>query len=302
MTTYGPKIMTRRRWICVCLYCWLVLFSAGARSEWGFDAIAGFAYDDNLSNGFEAEDRKGDTAAVIDASGGWYEQLTASTAVSANLLVHSDSFFNYTGLSNVGLGARAQLRTKFGLGPRAPWLAIAAQGTYHNYHYDYLDGWQYAAGATLGTQLSERWSLRGIIRYDAYVADKSQPPIVPTMVGSPYDVYGWNFGAQAAFLVTAADRVSLSYTWRTGTVVSVTHPDKEIFEYSDRVAKDPVFGPGEFAYRINANTQTISLAWSHTLGRHTALNFVYAYRRSQAEYDLGQYYANLFSINFTYSY
>src|SRR4249920_1999947 len=107
----------------------------------------------------------------------------------------------------VGLGARAQLRTKFGLGPTAPWLAIAAQGVYHNYHYDYLDGWQYAAGATLGTQLSERWSLRGTIRYDAYVADRSQPPIVPTMVGSPYDVYGWNFGAQAAFLVTAADRV-----------------------------------------------------------------------------------------------
>jgi hypothetical protein len=29
---------------------------------------------------------------------------------------------------------------------------------------------------------------------------------------------------------------------------------------------------------------------------------VYAYRRSQAEYDLGQYYANVLSVNFTYSY
>ena len=64
------------------------------------------------------------------------------------------------------------------------------------------------------------------------------------MVGSPYDVYGWNFGAQAAFLVTAADRVSLSYSWRTGTVTSVTQPDDELLEYADRVALDPVFGAG----------------------------------------------------------
>ena len=68
------------------------------------------------------------------------------------------------------------------------------------------------------------------------------------------------------------------------------------------MAPDPVFGPGEFAYRINANTQTINLAWSHTLGRRTAVNLVYAYRRSQAEYDLGNYYANLISVSFTYSY
>lgn len=301
MTTHCPKTTTKRIWAC-CLYCLLMLFNASARSEWGFDATGGFSYDDNLSNGFEAEDRKADTAAVIDVSGGWYEQLSASTAVSVNLLAHSDTFFRYSGLSNIGLGARAQLRTKFGLGPRAPWLAIAAQGVYHNYHYDYLDGWQYAAGATLGTQLSERWTVRGTIRYDAYVADSSQPPLVPTMVGSPYDVYGWNFGAQAAFLVTAADRVSVSYTWRTGTVTSVTQPDDELLEYADRVALDPVFGADGVAYRINANTQTISVAWSRTLGRHTALNLVYAYRRSQAEYDLGQYYANLLSVNFTYSY
>jgi len=302
MTTHCSKTFAKRIWICCLSFCWLALSSASARSEWGFDAAGGFSYDDNLSNGFEADDRNADTAAVIDISGGWYEQLTPSTAISLNLLAHSDSFFHYTGLSNVGLGARAQLRTKLGLGATAPWLAIAAQGVYHNYHYDYLDGWQYLAGATLGKQLSERWLVRGTIRYDAYVADRSLPPIVPTMVGSPYDVYGWNFGAQAAFLLTSADQISLSYTWRTGTVTSVTHPDKEIFEYSDRVAADPVFGPDEFAYRINANTQTISLAWSHTLSRHAALSVLYAYRRSQAEYDLGQYYANVLSVNFTYSY
>ena len=71
---------------------------------------------------------------------------------------------------------------------------------------------------------------------------------------------------------------------------------------SDRVAVDPVFGSGEFAYRINADTQTISVAWSHTLGRRTALNVIYTYRRSQAASDLGIYSANVVGVNFTYSY
>lgn len=301
MTRLWTRLTLKHLSTC-CLYCALTLSTSQARSEWGFDATGGFAYDDNLSNGFEADDRKADTAAVVDLSAGLYEPLGASTALGLSLLARSDAYFRYTGLSNVGLGARAQLRTKFGLGPKAPWLAIAAQGVYHSYQYKYQDGWQYEAGATLGMQLNERWSLRGTIRYDAYVADQTQPPLIPTMVGSPYDVYGWNFGAQTTFLATAADRLSLSYTWRTGTVTSVTQPDEEILEYSDRAAPDPVFGSGGIAYRINANTQTISLAWSHTLGRRTAINLVYAYRRSQAESDLGQYYANLISVTFTYSY
>jgi len=285
-----------------CLFCLVTLASSPARGEWGFDATGGFAYDDNLSNGFEAVDRKADTAAVVDLSAGLYEPIGGSSTLGLSLLAHGDAYFHYTGLDNVGLGARAQLRTKFGLGPRAPWLVIAAQGMYHDYQYRYQDGWQYEAGATLGTQLNERWLLRGFTRYDAYVASQTQPPLIPGMVGSPYDVYGWNLGAQTTFLATGVDRLSLSYTWRTGTVTSVTQPDAEILEYSDRAAPDPVFGSGGIAYRINANTQTIGIGWSHTLGQRTAVDFLYAYRWSQPQSDLGQYYANLISLTFTYSY
>src|SRR5215470_5962213 len=119
-------------WLCLVL----VLFSAGARSEWGIDATGGFTYDDNLSNAFEADERKGDTAAVIDLAGGYRQQLGASTSLGLTVLGTSQSYLHYTGLSNVGLGARALMRTKFGLGAQAPWLALAAQAVYHNYHDD----------------------------------------------------------------------------------------------------------------------------------------------------------------------
>jgi hypothetical protein len=49
--------------------CWGLLLPAIARAEFGFDAGAGFAYDDNLSNGLEAEDRKASGAITANVSG-----------------------------------------------------------------------------------------------------------------------------------------------------------------------------------------------------------------------------------------
>ena len=290
------------RSLACCLCGLLALLSANARSEWGFDANGGFTYDDNLSNAFEADERKGDTAAVIDLAGGYHQQLTTSTGVGLSVLGTSQSYLHYTGLSNIGLGARALLRTKFGLGAEAPWLALAARAVYHNYHDDNLDGWSYEAGATLGKRFGDRLTVSGSVRYDAYVASSTPPVIVPGLSGSPYDVYGWNLGVQARFYATDADLVSLSYNWRTGTVTSVTEPDLEVLEYSDRAARTTIFGSPEIAYRINANTQTIGVAWSHTLGERTAFNVAYAYRRSQADSELGVYYANVISVTFSYSY
>ena len=295
-TTMAPRPLIC--WLC----CVVALYSGTAHSEWGFDASGGFTYDDNLSNAFEPDERKGDTAAVVDLAGGYRQQLGDSTSLGLSLLGTSQSYLHYTGLSNIGLGARALLRTKFGLGAEAPWLALAAQGVYHNYHDDNLDGWSYEAGATLGKRFGDRWTVSGSVRYDAYVANSTPPVIVPGLSGSPYDVYGWNVGVQARFLATESDLVSLSYNWRTGTVTSVTEPDLEVLEYSDRVARTTIFGSPEIAYRINANTQTIGIAWSHTLGQHTAFNVAYAYRRSQADSELGVYYANVISITVSYSY
>jgi hypothetical protein len=290
----------------------LVLLGAGigllgpclVQADWGFDATAGLAYDDNLSNGLEADDRKGDSAFTATASGGYYEQLGTSTGVGLSLLADTTDYLHYTGLTNVGLGARAQLRQKFGLGADAPWAAISAQAMHRNYHYDYQDGWAYDAAASAGKQLSERWSIRGIVRYDRYDADQLQTPVLPGISSAAYNVWGWNFGASLSVLLTENDALSAAYTWRNGTVTSVDQPDFEVLEYSSAVARDPVFGtsPRMVAYRIKAKTDILSLAWSHTLGRHAAVNLAYTYQLSRTGSELGNYDSNLISLSLSYSY
>jgi len=285
-------------WLC----CGLTLLSTSAYGDWGLDASAGVTYDDNISNSLDADDRKADTAAVIDVSGGVHEQLSGSTGLGLSLLASSDTFAQYTGLSDIGLGARLQMRTKFGLGAQAPWLAVAAQAMYRNFHYDYLDGWRYEAGITAGKQFGERWALRATVRYDATVTTQTPPPLIPTLPGSPYDVYGWNLGVQGTYWLTGADLLSLALNRRTGTVTTVSPPDDEVAEYADRAALNTVFGGPEVAYRIFATTLTTTLTWSHSLGERAAINLLYAYSRSRAPNDLGDYYANVINLSLSYAF
>jgi hypothetical protein len=282
--------------------CVAALLPTGARCEWTLDASTTFAYDDNVSNSLEAEDRKADGSLAATVSGGIYETLGSSTSLGLNLIAEPATYLRYSGLDNLALGASARLRQKFGLGD-APSAVLSVQALHRDYHYDYRDGWQYDAGVSLGRQISERWSARAGVRYDRYSADRIQPAVLPGISTAAYDTSGWNFDVQSAFSLTPSDLLSLAYTWRKGTATAVTPPDEEVLEYSSAVARDPVFSSTTplVAYRIQAKTDLLSLTWSHALGAHTALNLAYAYVRSRTESELGAYYSNLISISLTYS-
>ena len=220
-----PRLLEIKEFMLVGV-CWGLLLPAVARSEWGFDVGAGFNYNDNLPNALEADDRKGGGAVTANLSGVLLEQLGSNTGLGVSLIAESATYFQYSGLSNLGLGASAQLRHKFGLGAEAPWISFSAQAVHYDYHYDYRDGWQYDAGAILGKQISERWSVRGSVLYDRYTADQLQPTILRGISTAAYDTSGWNLSVQAAFLLTAADTLSASYAYRNGTVTAVTPPDR----------------------------------------------------------------------------
>lgn len=281
------------------LFC-LLSSAPAAAADWGFEAAAGINYDDNVSNAIEAADRKSDSAATLGLAGSLYQQLGDNTGLGLSLIAESATFLHYSGIDNVGVGALAKLRHKFGLGADAPWAALSLRALHRDYHYDYRDGWQYDAGLTAGRRIGERWQVNASVLYDRYQADNLPPVVLPGVSSAAYDVAGWTFGVQAAFLLTGIDTLSFSCSRRHGTVTPITPPDEEVLEYSSALAQDPVFGANLFAYRMIADTDTLAINWSRAIGRHSSVNFGYAYRRSQGDEDLDAYVANM--INFSVSY
>jgi hypothetical protein len=282
------------------LFC-LLCSAPAAAADWGFDAVGGIKYNDNLSNAIEAADRKSDGAATLSLAGGFHQQPSDDIGIGMSLIAESESHFHYPGMDNLGVGARAQLRHKFGLGAQAPWAALSLRGLHRDYHYDYRDGWQYDAGLTAGRRIGERWEVRGSAQYDRYEADNLQPAVLPGTSSAAYDVAGWTFGVHAAFLMTEVDTLAVSWSRRHGTVTTVTPPDTEILEYSSAVALDPVFSGNPIAYRIITDTDTLSINWSRAIGRYSSVNLGYAYRRSQGDQELGAYTANMIDFSVSYS-
>lgn len=158
--------------VCTLLYC-----ATAGGAEWGFDANIGIDHSDNLPNAIEAADRKSDGAATLRLSGIVHQQLSENTAIGLNLVADSAVFFRFSGLDNLGVGPRAHLRHKFGLGPESPWTAFSLQALHRDYHYDDRDGWQYNAGVTAGRRIGERWDVSGSVQYDRYEADSLQPAV-----------------------------------------------------------------------------------------------------------------------------
>lgn len=275
-------------------------YPAGA-AEWGFDANAGLDFNDNLSNAIENADRKSGGAATLGISGVLNHPIGENTALGLNLAAESASYFRYSGLDNLGIGVGANVRHKFGLGAEAPRTVFGLRALHRDYHYDDRDGWQYDAIWSVGKAFGERWDVGGSVKYDRYVADRHQDAVLPGVSSAAYDIGGWTFGAQAAFLLTENDTLSLSGSRRHGTVTAITPFDPEILEYSSAVALDPVFSGNPAAYRIVADTDTLSINWSHAFGRHASVNFGYAYRRSQGAEELDPYTANMINLSVSYN-
>lgn len=282
----------------------LLLPSAAPCAEWGLDAAAGFSHDDNLTNAFDARDKRADTAATGALSVGMYEQVGVGTTVGVGLIADGRSYFEFDGLDNLGIGMKAQFRTKFGLGAGAPWIAFGARASHRDYHDDLRDGWDYDASVTMGKMLSPRWSIRASLRYDAYVADRISATGVPGVSTAAYDVDGWTIGGGAELRLTDDDTLSANLSWRDGSVTAVTAPNFAVLSKSDSAVIDRTFSNGGLmaAYGVDAKTWTGGLVWSHALGRNASVNLSYTYRSARAAHGLGTYVSNIFGIVFGYSY
>ena len=289
----------------ICILQFLFSFTQSARADWLLDTSITLQVNDNLPNASLDQDIKSDTAFDFGVSPGFYSQLSGYTSLTVTSDLGVTRQFDYQGLDLVAIGFTGALRHKFGLGQYAPWSRVAGSARYLEYDSGQRDGWLYSLSIEAGKLLAERFSVWGGYRFESRRADDiiSIPVLVTNfgIGGDAFDTDSHNLDVNAAYQINNQLSLILGYAFRTGDITSTTLRNREVFEASDAIAADPVFGPDRFAYRIDADTSIFSVGLSLAFNNHMSLNVNYVYQDSDAYEDL-TYSNNLVRFELLYSY
>jgi hypothetical protein len=283
-----------------CLCALLAALPLHAHADRIAEVQAGMAYDSNLNNGEQRSDLRGDLAYRLATSQGLY--LPAAEYGGATLTgdLGLQSYQRFSGMDNLSLGATLGYRSKFGLGPAAPWASVYASAARLDFKDSIRNGWQYYAGVRVGRRLDERWDVNAELRLDHRDASNGTA-VVPGIPGNVFNLKGASATLNAAYAWDEKLQLAAGYGYRHGDVAATTRPGATIFFASAAIAADPVFGPDFFAYRLRASSQSASLHASQALNAHSSLNL--GMQRQLTHGDGGNNYAkNLFDLTYLYSF
>lgn len=263
----------------------LVLAAGPASAEWFYDLRAGLLFDDNLTRAQQHADIRGDGAATLAATAGWFVAPSGADAITLSLDAGSEAYARFHGLNSVSIGAGAAYRHKFGLGYAAPWASIAVGAAHDDFRGDIRDGRRVEARFEAGQRLSENFDASLGIISDRRLASNDRP-VVPGISGKPFDLRGEALFARAAYDISDRLQIGGRVSARRGDVVATTRQNLDIFLASDAIAADPSFGSDFYAYRLRGTTRALSANLSWALSDRSSLNFSYSFTRTDAYDDL----------------
>jgi hypothetical protein len=262
--TARPTGRSRARAASSLLLSMLLCAAGPAYAEWFYEVEAGGLYDDNLTRAQQAADVRGDGAATLAATAGWYYAPSGSDGVTLSLEANSEAYARFHGLNLISVGGSAGYRHKFGLGRDVPWASITVSAAHDTFRGDIRDGDRLEAGFEVGKRLSENFDASVGIATDRRFASNDRP-VVPGISGKVFDLRGRSAYVRAGYAVSDQLLLGVELAVRRGDVVATTRRDFEIFVVSDAIAADPTFGSDFFAYRLRGTTITANatLSWAH---------------------------------------
>ncbi|MEO8566628.1 MAG: hypothetical protein ABI541_09625 [Betaproteobacteria bacterium] len=280
-----PRNASRRAPAWVWLSMLLLCAAGQARAEWFYDLRAGGLYDDNLTRAQKAADVRGDGAATLAATAGWFHAPSGSDGITLALEANSETYARFHGPSLVTIGGSAAYRHKFGLGRDVPWASITVSAAHDDYRGDIRDGGRLQARLEVGRRLTDNFDASFGIATDRRFASNDRP-VVPGISGKAFDLRGLSVFARAAYDITDRLQVGGRAAVRRGDVESTTRQNLDIFLASDAIAADPTFGSDFYAYRLRGTTATANATLSWAISERSSLNLSYAVARTSAYDDL----------------
>jgi hypothetical protein len=277
-------------------------WSALGHAEWLFDLDAGARYESNASRAQEHADIRGDAAATLFASAGYFFALSGADGLTIAVNAANETWYRFQGLNLVSIGGAASYKHKFGLGYAAPWISLGLSGSHDDYRESIRDSNRVEARAEAGQRFSEVFDASFGVVYDRRFA-RNDRPVVPDISGRVFDVRGKSAFARAGYALTEQLQAGASFTVRRGGVVSTTRQHLDIFLESDAIAADPAFGDEFFAYRLSgkSTTKTAAVTLSWALSNRSSLNLRLADERTSA-YEGLDYRGRIAALSFAYGY
>lgn len=272
-----------------------------AQAAWVDDAALALRFDDNLSRGQLSRDIKGDTALVANVSKGTAYYAGGSDRLALSFKLSASAYRHYGGLDNVTAGLELAYGHKFGLGPYAPDLRLAAMATRLEYRDAQRDGWLYSGELALAKRLSPQLSMRLAYLYEQRTQDHVADRLRPSIPADVFNVAGQSLRIGGEYAFDGDYVVSAAYALRRGDVVSTTLRNRPVFLASDAISEDDVFGSRRFAYRMQAWTRSASVGVSRLFGDGASLTLGYEHHDSQAGGGV-DYQSNLVSVTYLRQY
>ena len=239
------------------------------RADWRFDAETGVFYDSNLSNSDRASDEKDDWAwkSKVRAADGF--QLSRDLRLTLGADLHGAVWDHYDDFNEIGGGALAGLRYRFGLGRRAPWILLEERIGYDGFHETTRNGWDELLRLRAGVAITERIALEAGYTFGNFAARDNF-----------FDRQGNRGDLRLVVDLTSSLQIALGYSYRYGDVIAYAVPPRPDLvliaserELVDTFGSDPLYT----AYRLRAQTQAVSISASYALTKYFSVAIAYEY-------------------------
>lgn len=277
------------RWRLSLVLLWLV-GSAGANegSPWFVDGEVALIADDNVSRADRTRDIVEDESALANVAIAWHRKLKINLAATVRGFVETEQFDTVDTLNRTSAGAQAMLRWQPHRGYTATIYQFSFASQLDDYDADQRDSTVYTVQTFATRRITDRITaslgLEGMVRdSDGTVFDQRQGRL---FLNGDYRL-GEHWSAYGTYSFLKGDTFSSAQVNFCNGV-----PANDIYglvAYSEAVESDEAFNRAFcgnwLAYRLDADTQSLTLGLNRGLGHRFSLDVSAQQVRVEAEGD-----------------
>lgn len=263
-----------------------------ARADWRFDAETGGLSYSNLSNSDHASDEKEDWAWKSDVSIGNGFQLLRNLRLNLAADLRGQVWDRFDAFDEIGAGASAGLRYRFGLGRQAPWILLEERIGYDRFRETARSSWDESLRLRGGIALSQRIALEAGYTFQNLAAPDDF-----------FDQLSHSGNARVIVDLTSSLQIGLGYTYRDGDVISYAVPPRpDIVRLASERRPVTTFGtdPLYTAYRLVGQTHAVSVFAGYAVTKYLSIQLAYEY--AATSHDPLQYENHLVEAKIAFAY